>query len=117
MRPEPSGRRGQVRPPVVPATGRGSVEDRLAHPTRALVLAVLDPLQGLQDVVVGPVLLRVLDDVLLLRRVVHAAEGLLDVDGAHHAGAGTPRGRRRFPEAAVTVGCMEAGTIVGLLAD
>src|SRR3954463_10913615 len=64
---------------------RGSVEDGRTDPARALVLAVLDLLEGVEHFLVGAVLLGVLDDLLLVRGVVHATEGLLDVDRAHHA--------------------------------
>src|SRR3954471_6864831 len=101
-------------------SGGPLVEDGGAHPAGALVLPVLDVLQRLDDVVAAAVLLGVLDDLLLRGRVVHAAEGLLDVDGAHHAAGRTPA-----PPAVSqpgdgcpdTVGDVDAGTIVGLLAD
>src|SRR3954454_2056946 len=69
-----------------------SVEDCGADAARPVVLKVIDALQRLDDVVAAAVVLCVLDDVLLLRRVVHAPEGLLDVDRAHHVPRPTPRG-------------------------
>src|SRR3954452_2846524 len=113
--------------PTWPSGAGPLVEDGGAHPARALVLPVLDVLQRLDDVVAAAVLLGVLDDLLLRGRVVHAAEGLLDVDGAHHAAGRTPappavpqpppavpQPGDRCPD---TVGDVDAGTIVGLLAD
>src|SRR4051794_4017936 len=64
-----------------------SVEDGRTDPARAFVLAVVDLLQGLEDLVVGPVLLGLLDDLLLVGRVVQAGQCLLDVDGAGHGAA------------------------------
>src|SRR4051812_43542441 len=66
-----------------------SVEDGRTDPARALVLAVVDLLQGLEDVGIGAVLLGVTDDLLFARRVVHAPESLLDVDRTRH-GVGLP---------------------------
>src|SRR3954468_14612140 len=87
MRPEPSGR-GLTTCWSSPSAGRGHggplLEDRLADAAGPVVLAVVDALEGLDDVVPAAVFLCVLDDVLLRRRVVHAPEGLLDVDRAHH---------------------------------
>src|SRR4028118_1356592 len=71
-------------------TGR-SVEDRGTDPAGALVLAVVDLLEGVDDLLVAT--LGVLEDLLLAGRVVHALEGLLDVDGAHHD-PGLPRPER-----------------------
>src|SRR5918997_2335943 len=62
-------------------TGR-SVEDRGTDPAGSLVLPVVDLLQRVQHLLVAA--LGVLEDLLLAGRVVHALEGLLDVDGAHH---------------------------------
>src|SRR3712207_4214710 len=59
-----------------------SVEDRGTDPAGTLVLPVVDLLQRVEHVLVAA--LGVLEDLLLGRRVVHALEGLLDVDGAHH---------------------------------
>src|SRR3712207_9213162 len=94
-------------------TGR-SAEDRGAHPAGSLVLAVVDLLQRLEHLLVPALLLGVLDDLLLAGRVGHPGEGLLDVDGAHHAGRPTPAvgGDARIPSTAV-----DAATIAGLLAD
>src|SRR3954453_12316241 len=89
MGPEPSG---------------PSLEDGLAHAAGPVVLAVIDALQGLDDLVEAAVALRVLDDVLLRRRVVHATEGLLHVDRAHHAPALPRGGGADSPTGAVTVG-------------
>src|SRR5918998_3014207 len=63
-------------------TGR-SVEDRGTDPAGSLVLAVVDLPERVEDLLVTA--LGVLEDLLLAGRVVHALEGLLDVDGAHHA--------------------------------
>src|SRR4051812_47802111 len=101
MRPEPSGRamvtcwNGPLagsRPELARGGGQGGplFEDGLAHAAGPVVRAVVDALESLDDVVPAAVLLCVLDDLLLRRRVVHAAEGLLDVDRAHHA-PGLPR--------------------------
>src|SRR5919202_2630076 len=79
------------RPDVMGTEPSGrSAEDRRTDPARPLVLAVLDLLQGVDDLLVAAVLLRVPDDVVPARGVVHAREGLLDVDGADHAD-GLPR--------------------------
>src|SRR3712207_1368794 len=59
-----------------------SVEDRGTDPAGPLVLAVVDLVQRVEDLLVAA--LGVLQDLLLRGRVVHALEGLLDVDGAHH---------------------------------
>src|SRR3954463_13646861 len=67
-----------------------SAEDRGTDPAGPLVLAVVDPLQGVDDLLVPAVLLGVLHDVVLARGVVHPGERLLDVDGADHAD-GLPR--------------------------
>src|SRR3954451_8601131 len=76
----------ETRPDVMGTEpSRGSVEDGRTDPARAFVLAVLDLLEGVEHFLVGAVLLGVLGDLLLVRGVVHAAEGLLDVDRAHHA--------------------------------
>src|SRR5919107_2533880 len=64
-----------------------SVEDRGTDPAGALVLPVVDLLQRLEHVLVAA--LGVLEDLLLRGRVVHALEGLLDVEGAYH-GPGLP---------------------------
>src|SRR5947209_19302668 len=79
---------------------RGSVEDRGTDPAGPLVLAVVDRPERVEDLLVRAVRLGVLDDLVLARRVVHAAEGLLDVNGAGHARhlpgrAGRMRGYRR----------------------
>src|SRR3954447_5242867 len=79
------------RPDVMGTEPSGrSVEDRGTDPAGTLVLAVVDLLQRVEDLLVAAVLLRVLDDVVLARGVVHPGEGLLDVDGTHHAD-GLPR--------------------------
>src|SRR4028118_693750 len=91
-------------------TGR-SVEDRGTDPAGALVLAVVDLLGGVDDLLVAA--LGVLEDLLLAGRVVHALEGLLDVDGAHHD-PGLPRPERAMRGYRRGV---HAATIAGLLAD
>src|SRR4028118_2285233 len=91
-------------------TGR-SVEDRGTDPAGALVLAVVDLLEGVDDLLVAT--LGVLEDLLLAGRVVHALEGLLDVDGAHHD-PGLPRPERAMRGYGRGV---HAATIAGLLAD
>src|SRR3954468_15647827 len=104
-----------VRPPggVLEQRGRPSVEDRLADAAGPVVLAVVDALQRLDHLVRAAVVLRVLDDVLLARGVVDAAEGLLDVDRAHHD-PGLPRGGGAdSPTGAVTVGTWRPGRSSG----
>src|SRR3954454_4743654 len=64
-----------------------SIEDRGTDSAGTLVLPVVDLLQRVEHLFVPA--LRVLEDLLLRRRVVHALEGLLNVDGAHH-GPGLP---------------------------
>src|SRR3954463_9411669 len=78
-----------------------SVEHRGADPTGPLELAVVDPLERVEDVLAGAVGARVLEDLLLARRVVHPGQRLLDVDGAHH-GPGLPEAGPRHTVAGWT---------------